>query len=157
MYLSTGYNRVVALEPETGKKMWEYESAHAPAMRGVAYWPGDGKLPAQIIFGTADGWLISLNAKTGKPVPGFGEEGMVNLKLGVADKFPNRMYAMSSPPAIYKNLAITGSHLPESPSLGPSGDIRCVGHAHWETGMDLPHDSAAGRTESRCVERRSMG
>ena len=124
MYLSTGYSRVVALEPETGKKIWEYESAHFPATRGVAYWPGDGKLPPQIVFGTADGLLISLNAKTGKPVPGFGDEGMVNMKPGVADKFPNRMYGLSSPPAIYKYLAITGSHVPESPSIGPSGDIR---------------------------------
>ncbi len=124
MYLSTAYNRVVALEPETGKKIWEYESTHAPAMRGIAYWPGEGSLPPQIVFGTGDGWLISLNAKTGKPVPGFGNEGMVNLKPGVADKFPTRMYGMSSPPAIYKNVVITGSHVPESPSLGPSGDIR---------------------------------
>jgi glucose dehydrogenase len=124
MYLSTGYNRVVALEADTGKKIWEYESAHTPAMRGIAYWAGDQFLPPQVVFGTADGWLLSLNAKTGKPVPGFGTEGMVNLRQGVADKFPNRMYGLSSPPAVYKHLVITGSHVSESPSLGPSGDIR---------------------------------
>jgi glucose dehydrogenase len=124
MYLSTGYNRVIALEPETGKKLWEYESAHPPAMRGIAYWPGSEQLPPQIVFGTSDGWLISLNAKTGKPVPGFGDEGMVNMKPGVADKFPTRMYGLSSPPALYKNIVITGSHVPEGPSQGPSGDIR---------------------------------
>src|SRR5204863_5798634 len=72
MYLSTSYNRVLALEPETGKKIWEYESQHPPALRGLAYWPGDGQLPPQIVFGTSDGSLISLNAKTGRPVPGFG-------------------------------------------------------------------------------------
>src|SRR5579862_1793805 len=92
MYLSTAYNRVVALEPETGKKIWEYEGSHTPAMRGIAYWPGSQDLPAQIVFGTADGFLISLNAKTGKPVPGFGEEGMVNMRPGVADKFPTNQY-----------------------------------------------------------------
>jgi glucose dehydrogenase len=32
--MSTAYNRAVALEPETGKKLWEYESRHTPAMRG---------------------------------------------------------------------------------------------------------------------------
>ena len=124
MYLSTAYNRVLALEPETGKKIWEYESQHTPAMRGIAYWPGDEQLPPQIVFGTTDGWLISLNAKTGKPVPGFGNEGMVNLRTGVADKFPDSFYGLSSPPAIYKNLVITGAHTQESPSLGPSGDLR---------------------------------
>ena len=124
MYLSTAYNRVLALEPETGKKIWEYESRHTPGMRGIAYWPGDGQLPPQIVFGTNDGLLTSLNAKTGKPVPGFGAEGTVNLRAGVADKFPDAFYGLSSPPAIYRNLAITGSHVQESPSLGPSGDVR---------------------------------
>ena len=124
MYLCTPYNRVVALEPETGKKIWEYEGQHTPAMRGIAYWAGDKDLPPQIVFATADGWLISLNAKTGKLVPGFGNEGMVNLRPGVADKFPDAMYGLSSPPSIYKDIIITGAHTQESPSLGPSGDVR---------------------------------
>ena len=124
MYMSTAYNRVLAMEPESGKKIWEYESAHTPAMRGIAYWPGNSDLPPQIIFGTLDGWLISLNAKTGKPVPGFGREGMVNLKEGVADKYPNQQYGMTSPPALYKDLLITGSNTGERPSFGASGDIR---------------------------------
>src|SRR5437762_6474260 len=97
MYLGTAFNRVVALEPETGRKIWEYESRHPPAQRGIAYWPGNKQLPPQIIFGSADGWLVSLNAKTGKLSPGFGNEGMVNMKPGVADKFPNSYYGMSSP------------------------------------------------------------
>ena len=41
LYLSTPYGRIVALEPETGKKIWEYESDSAPAGRGIADWPGD--------------------------------------------------------------------------------------------------------------------
>src|ERR1700733_12607956 len=40
LYMSTGYNRVVALDAETGHKIWEYESKHAPGFRGVSYWPG---------------------------------------------------------------------------------------------------------------------
>jgi glucose dehydrogenase len=124
LFMSTGYNRVVALEPETGKKLWEYESQHPPAMRGIAYWAGTKDLPPQIVFGTGDGWLISLNAKTGKPVPGFGVEGVVNLRNGVGDQFPKQRIGMSSPPSIYKDLVITGSTMGETPSHGPSGDIR---------------------------------
>jgi glucose dehydrogenase len=124
LYMSTGYNRVVALEPETGKKLWEYESQHPPAMRGIAYWGGTKDLPPQIVFGTGDGWLISLNAKTGKPVPGFGVEGVVNLRNGVGDQFPKQRIGMSSPPSVYKDLVITGSTMGETPSHGPSGDIR---------------------------------
>ena len=124
MYLSTPYSRVLALASDTGNKLWEYESPFTPAGRGIVYWPGDGTLPPQVLFGTSNGWLISLNAKTGQPVPGFGEEGRVNLRAGVADHFPRGRYGMSSPPAIYKNLVFTGAQLQEEPAKGPSGDVR---------------------------------
>jgi glucose dehydrogenase len=118
MYLSTPYNRAIALEPETGKKIWEYEGTHPPGMRGISYWPGDKETAPRIIFGTNDGWLIFLDADTGK----LALE--VNLRTGMTEKFPNAAYGLSSPPAIYRNLVITGSHVQESPSLGPSGDVR---------------------------------
>ena len=124
LYLSTPYGRVVALEPETGKKIWEYESEYAPSGRGISYWPGDQTLPPQIIVGTMNGWLFTLNAKTGKLNTTFGDNGLVNLKVGVADKFPRGRYGMSSPGAIYKNLIFTGAQLQEEPANGPSGDVR---------------------------------
>ena len=124
LYMSTGYNRVIALDTETGAKIWEYESKHSPAFRGVSYWPGMKGYAPQIVFGTLDGWLISLNAKTGKPSPGFGEAGMVNLKPGVAGRFPNVHLGITSPPAIYKNLVITGGSPGEMPTYGAMGDIR---------------------------------
>jgi glucose dehydrogenase len=124
LYLGTPYNKVVALDPETGKTIWEYEADAAPSTRGLAYWPGDKQLAPQIVVGTMNGWLYTLNAKTGKLNPGFGNEGKVNLKVGVADKFPRAHYGMSSPAAIYKNLIFTGAQLQEQPADGPSGDIR---------------------------------
>ncbi|HWC99914.1 MAG TPA: PQQ-binding-like beta-propeller repeat protein, partial [Candidatus Sulfopaludibacter sp.] len=122
LYLSTAYNRIVALEPETGKKIWEYESEFAPSGRGITYWGGDAQLPPQIVVGTMNGWLFTLNAKTGKLNTAFGDNGKVNLKNGVADKFPRGRYGMSSPGAIYKNLIFTGAQLQEEPANGPSGD-----------------------------------
>ena len=83
-------------------------------------------IPPQLVFGTGDGssLLISLNAKTGEFTPGFGQGGKVDLRQGVGEKFPKLRVALSSPPAIYKHLAITGNHSQEAPSLGPSGDVR---------------------------------
>src|SRR5215471_8930164 len=49
LYLSSPYGRVVALEPETGKEIWRYESEYSPSGRGIAYWPGDAKLPPQVV------------------------------------------------------------------------------------------------------------
>ena len=124
LYLSTPYNRVIAMEPETGKKIWEYELEYTPSGRGITYWAGDEVLPPQIVVGTMNGWLFTLNAKTGKLTTSFGDNGMVNLKTGVADKFPRGRYGMSSPGVIYKNLIFTGAQLQEEPANGPSGDVR---------------------------------
>jgi len=143
LYLSTPANRVIALEPETGREIWAFDpqakwrgELSSRAHRGVAYWPGDQRTPPRILFGSLDGRLIALNAKTGQPVPGFGKEGQVNLREGVADRFPDAVYAVTSPPAIYRDLVITGAEVPERPGSGPSGDVRAwdvrSGHLVWQ-------------------------
>jgi quinoprotein glucose dehydrogenase len=101
LYSPTMKRTIVALEPETGKEIWKYELGNVGApLRGVSYWAGDQDHPASILAGTNDGKLIELNAKTGKLVPGFGNEGAVNLKQGVEDRFPDAPYHMASPGAI---------------------------------------------------------
>ena len=62
--------KVIALEPETGSEIWRYDAQGAAAARhrGVSYWPGDAQTSARILFGTGDGRLIALDAKTGVPV-----------------------------------------------------------------------------------------
>src|SRR5947199_8123834 len=78
MYLPAA-NRVVALEPETGKEIWRFPVVGgAPSRRGVAYWPGDGARPANIIF-TAGRRLIAINARTGTPDRAFGQAGEVDM------------------------------------------------------------------------------
>jgi glucose dehydrogenase len=78
MYLPAA-NRVVALEPETGKELWQYPvTGGAPSRRGVAYWPGEEKYPPRIIF-TAGRRLLALNARTGLLDPAFGHEGEVDM------------------------------------------------------------------------------
>src|SRR6266853_3938453 len=110
MYLTSAKKQVVALEPETGKEIWTYDvKGGSPAPRGLEYWGGDKVAPAEVFFGTSDGRLIALNAKTGKPVPGFGNEGTVNLRIGVTEKFPDAPYHMGSPGAVFRNLLITGA------------------------------------------------
>src|SRR3954469_18161756 len=76
MYLPSG-NRVVALEPETGKEIWRYELPEGLAsFRGVAYWPGDGRLPARILF-TSLKKLFALRADNGQLDYDFGSGGKV--------------------------------------------------------------------------------
>jgi glucose dehydrogenase len=125
MYFVTAYQRLVAMDPESGKPIWTYSHQHTRRPpRGIAYWPGDRDHPPAIMFGTGDGFLIAINAKTGQPVPGFGAEGEIDLKAGMKDKYPNVHYGLSGAPVIYKNLVLTGSHTQDSPGLGSKGDVR---------------------------------
>ena len=85
MYISWPFNHVAAMESETGKVIWEFAarsslSGREGSMRSIEYWPGDKQAPPEILFATEEGELIALNAKTGRPIPGFGREGIVNLK-----------------------------------------------------------------------------
>src|SRR5262249_52760504 len=126
MYLTTQNQRVVALDATSGRELWTYDPkvARPREHRGVSYWPGDTTTPPRVILGTADGRLIALEAKGGKPVPEFGDNGTVNLRSGVADDFPKASYGITSPPAIYKDLVIVGPSTQEGPDRGPSGDPR---------------------------------
>jgi len=125
LYFSTQNQNIVALVPETGKEIWRYNpKSNGREHRGVSYWPGDRQNPPRILFGTGDGRLIALDAKTGKPVIGFGDNGAVNLRAGFTDNFPKAAYGISSPPAIYRNVVIVGPSTQEGPTLGPSGDPR---------------------------------
>lgn len=126
MYLSTENGRVVALQPETGAPIWSYDpKVRGPReQRGVSYWPGGKGTPARILFATTDARLIALDAATGNRIDSFGTHGEVDLRVGVADQFPKSAYSVTSPPAIYRDLAIMGPSTPEGPSKGPSGDPR---------------------------------
>jgi len=124
MYLPAG-NRIVALEPETGKVIWQYMLTEgAPQRRGVTYWPGDGNNVPRVFF-TTGRRLVGLNAKTGKIDPGFGKEGEVDTVV-----------PYQSAPTIYKNNLFIGANVPEQPATGPPGDTRAydarTGAKLWE-------------------------
>jgi quinoprotein glucose dehydrogenase len=125
LYMSTGSRKILAMNAETGELIWQYDSPHSPALRGISYWPGTEGYPAQIIYGTSDGFLVSLDAKTGKPSSTFGVGGMLDLKPGtVSEKYANARYGVTSPPAIYKNYVIPGCSPGEQPVFGVRCDIR---------------------------------
>ncbi len=129
LFVTTPFNRLVALNAETGTELWAFDpkidKEHSYTLfihRGPAYWT-DGKRE-RLVYGTIDGRLFSIDAATGKPDPNFGEAGVVNLRKDAADKFPGRAYGMTSPPAIFENLAICGAWTSDGEPKAPSGDIR---------------------------------
>ncbi|MDE3168467.1 MAG: PQQ-binding-like beta-propeller repeat protein, partial [Acidobacteriota bacterium] len=98
MYV-TAPDGVYALVPETGDLLWKFDAAPV-ALRGLAYWPGARGIHPRVFTGNGQ-YLLALDATTGKPAPGFGDEGRVDLKPGVLDGLPDGRYALQSPPAIF--------------------------------------------------------
>jgi len=148
LYTPTVNHSIVALEPESGEEIWKYNLSKASAtLRGVTYWHGDKDNPPTILAGTSEGRLIALNAKTGKLVSGFGNQGVVDLRAGVTEKFPDAPYHMSTPGTIYRNLIITGAQGKEDDPDGPAMDVRAwdlrTGKLVW-TFHTIPHPGEAG-------------
>ena len=127
LYLTTPYNHVIALDPRTGTRLWEYDprvdlgrSYSEVASRGVAAWPDSRAKPGQacrlrLFTGTLDGRLIALDGETGKPCVGFGTEGVVSLTQDVALAAEwQGGYQVTSAPALYRDLVIVGSSIADN-------------------------------------------
>ena len=122
LYLSTPLAQVAAIDGRTGKTVWVYDSeswrAGRPANtgfqhRGVAYWT-DGE-EERILIATHDRRLIAINAKTGEVCADFGEDGMVDLSLGLGRPINPRTYTINSPPVVCRDVVVVGSIVADSP------------------------------------------
>ncbi|MEO7083346.1 MAG: PQQ-binding-like beta-propeller repeat protein [Gemmatimonadaceae bacterium] len=136
LYLSTSYNRVVALDANTGRELWSYDPKAYDAgqppngtgfvHRGVATWT-DGK--QRRIFMNSRWNLIALDAATGKPIRDFGDTGVVDLTRALArnNKPVNKLhYTQTSPPVVWRNLVIVGNGVADKliyPN-DPPGDVQ---------------------------------
>jgi competence ComEA-like helix-hairpin-helix protein len=123
MYVTAG-STVFALRPETGSIIWKYEAPGAVSRRGVVYWPGDVSTKPRLFSGAGEGRMVAIDARTGAVATGFGSGGFVDLKQSIRGDVDGR-FSLVSPPAIYKNIVITGGNNNEpQPSSGLYGDIR---------------------------------
>lgn len=133
MYLSTPFNRVVALDASTGRELWSYDpGAYRDGQpsngtgfvhRGVALWR-DGR--ERRVFMNSRWRLIALDASTGRPVPTFGDSGEVDLTSDL-DWPVNRLhYTNTSPPVVWGDLVILGNGVGDRLMYrnDPPGDVQ---------------------------------
>ena len=111
---------------------------------------------ARIIEGTLDGRLIAVDASTGKPCAGFGNNGQVDITLGMGDS-PAGYVSITSPPAIVQGVIVTGHQVLDGQRRdAPSGVIQAydaiTGKLRWAWDMDQPELTglpAQGKTYTR--------
>ncbi|MCH2170612.1 pyrroloquinoline quinone-dependent dehydrogenase [Myxococcota bacterium] len=135
LVLCTPFNRVIALEPETGAELWSYDpkvnldGMYILNCRGVSYWD-DARAPAgstcshRVITGTLNAKLIALDLETGELCKSFGEDGVVDLARGMGEIQPGE-YGVTSPPVIVGDRIITGSFVLDNRRVDmPGGVVR---------------------------------
>ena len=129
MYVTTPLSRLIALDAETGRELWVFDpkvSRERPGSqlvnRGSTFW-SDGK-SKRIFLGDAEGRLFAIDATSGKPAPAFGNDGWINLRQDMADKFPDARWGLSSQVVVWHDLVIVGARSPDGEPRGPSGDVR---------------------------------
>jgi quinoprotein glucose dehydrogenase len=119
LYSTAGSRRaVVALDAATGEQLWIHSinegqrGANAPRQfsgRGLAYWT-DGK-EERILYVTPGYQLVALNAKTGQRIPGFGTDGIVDLKQNNDQKIDplSGEIGLHAAPLVAKDVVVVGA------------------------------------------------
>ncbi|NNE67676.1 MAG: pyrroloquinoline quinone-dependent dehydrogenase [Pyrinomonadaceae bacterium] len=139
LFLTTPFNRVMALDPATGTEKWRFDPKinlgvgyhNQLNSRGLATWLDKKRKKGnacrrRIFIGTNDARLIALDAATGKPCANFGVNGEVDLGKGMGiNKDDPGEYGMTSPPAVVRGLVITGAAIGDNNRVtAPSGAVR---------------------------------
>jgi len=149
LYATNAVGLAEAFDPETGRTVWSQKPdgdltgnpGLGGALRAVGYWKdgSDGR-----ILTYHKQHLYALDAKTGDPIPSFGEGGRVDLSV-------NGQYTWNAPPLVVRDLVVMGSSMPEQDSAarkgGPAGEVRAfdvrTGKLRW-TFRVIPREGEPG-------------
>jgi quinoprotein glucose dehydrogenase len=133
LYLPTAYNRVIALDANSGRQIWSYDPhsyedagpfTFTPGLRhrGVVAWT-NGK--ERRIFINTRWRLVAVDATTGEPISTFGRDGEVDMAEAIGWKGSKYDRDNTSPGVVYKDIVIFGNRVPDHSEYHnpPPGDI----------------------------------
>ena len=142
LYLSTAMYQAAAIDAGTGDTIWVYDPqvylggqpTHGYGSRGVAYWT-DGE-EARIFWGTSEGYLLAVDARTGQPATGFGTNGRVDLTEGIPratrgdTNYQGRnLLGVKSPPVVLRDVVV-------APTIISDFVVRKEAPPGWLKGID---------------------
>jgi quinoprotein glucose dehydrogenase len=136
LFLTTPFNRVIALDPATGRQRWAFDpkidktwdSGDGLTNRGLATWLDRQRavgVPCRrrLFEATIDARLIAIDAATGAACREFGSQGEVSLRN--VPSFHSGWYHMTSPPAVVDDLVVVGSAINDNARVDmPGGVVR---------------------------------
>jgi quinoprotein glucose dehydrogenase len=148
-YVLAENNSIVALNPETGQKVWVHKAdLHTEIMtnRGINYWESVDGLDCRLLF-ASNHFLQAIDARTGKSILSFGRNGRVDLKEGLGrDPRTLSLVQSTTPGRVFEDLLILGSATNQGYGSAP-GDIRAfdvrTGRLVW-TFHTIPHPGELG-------------
>lgn len=111
LYTLTPRHGVIALDAASGKLRWKWgaDVSGFARSRGVSYWTDGHETRILAGFGNE---LFALDASTGKLIPGFGENGHIDLRKGLREPYQAQSVQLTTPGTVYKDLIIVGGQNP---------------------------------------------
>jgi quinoprotein glucose dehydrogenase len=122
MYVLAKNNSLVALNATTGEEIWIHANLRGISRRGVNYWESPDRKDRRLLL-QINNFLQAIDAQTGKSILTFGENGLVDLKVGLSRDGSNVRAQSSTPGKIFENLILLGSAVGEG-YLSPPGHLR---------------------------------
>ncbi len=148
MYIIGKDNVIVALDAATGAQVWVHDN-NLPrniSHRGLSYWESKDRSDRRLLYST-DNMLRAIDARTGKTIESFGNNGAVDLREGLG-RVPStiRQIQSGTPGRVFENLLILGSATGEEYE-SPPGDLRAfdvvTGKLVWQF-HTVPHPGEMG-------------
>jgi glucose dehydrogenase len=106
MYVLAKNQSVVALDAATGKELWVHENVGGAGTRGMNYWESSDHSDRRLLYINA-GFLTEIDARTGKTILSFGDNGRVDLRIGLdRDLSGIRPLHTNNPGRVFEDLVI---------------------------------------------------